>query len=171
MALIKWGTSPFNSVERVMLGAMRRPASFEELELPNVDISEDQENFYIISELPGMRDEDVKVTVDADVLTISGHQGSASTLQTRRTHWNERAHGEFVRSFSMPHNVKATAISGTFRDGLLELTLPKVAPAVPTVREIPLNTTTRYGSRPSIASKRNSLPPKAVLAAHAVTPD
>jgi len=141
-----------------MLGAMRRPASLEDLVMPNVDISEDQENFYIISELPGMKEDDVKVTVGADILTISGQKERREATKAgdqlsderpsnnnrsllRKYHKTERAFGEFVRSFSMPKNVKETAISGTFKHGLLELTLPKIAKTIPPVREIPLETT------------------------------
>lgn len=147
MALIQWIESPFNSVERVMLGAMRRPASLEDLVMPNVDIFEDKENFYIISELPGMKDDDVTVTVDADMLTMSGHKERREGKKVderssnRKCHRTERAFGEFVRSFSMPKNVNVSAIGGTFHDGLLELTLPKVTKTLAPMREIPLNTT------------------------------
>src|ERR1035437_4800782 len=141
MGLIQWIESPFNSVERVMLGAMRRPASLEDLVLPNVDIFEDKENFYIISELPGMKDDDVKVTVDADMLTMSGHKERREEEKEKKYHRTERAFGEFVRSFSMPKNVNVSAIGGTFHDGLFELTLPKVTKTLAPTREIPLNMT------------------------------
>ncbi|MFI5202503.1 MAG: Hsp20/alpha crystallin family protein [Candidatus Kapaibacterium sp.] len=151
MALIQWVASPFNSVERVMLGAMRRPASLEDLVLPNVDISEDNENFYLISELPGMKDDDVKVTVDAQALTMSGHkerraEEKADERSSNRVHHRiERPMGEFVRTFSMPKNVNVSAISGTFHDGLLELTLPKITTTATAMREIPLNRTLTNG--------------------------
>ena len=139
MALIHWvGTPRFSSMEQVMLDSMRRPACLEDLVLPNVDISEDQENFYIISELPGMKDDDVKITVDGSMLTMSGCTGHKDDKQNRRFHRIERVTGEFVRSFSIPKNVKASAISGTFHDGLLELTLPKITQDA-VMREIPLN--------------------------------
>jgi len=143
MALIQWIASPFNSVERVMLGAMRRPASLEDLVMPNVDISEDNENFYIISELPGMNDDDVSVTVDAQALTMSGHKERRAEEKENRIHHRiERPVGDFVRTFSMPKNVNVSAIGGTFHDGLLELTLPKITNAIPFAREIPLKMAT-----------------------------
>ena len=149
MALIQWVGSPFQSVERVMLGAMRRPASLEDLAMPNVDISEDTENFYLISELPGMKDDDVRVTVDAEALTMSGHKKRrAEEKENRRYHRMERPVGDFVRTFSMPKNVKVSAISGMFKDGLLELTLPKITSATPPVRDIPLNMASATWDRP-----------------------
>ncbi len=150
MALIQWVGSPFQSVERVMLGAMRRPASLEDLAMPNVDISEDNENFYLISELPGMNDDDVSVTVDAQAITMSGHKERRAEEKENRIHHRiERPVGEFVRTFSMPKNVKVSAISGTFKDGLLELTLPKITNATPPVRDIPLNVASTSGIVPN----------------------
>ena len=141
MALIRWSETPFNSMERVMHGAMRRPASFEELDMPNVDLSEDSENYYIISELPGSQNDEVRVTVSDDLLTISGHKHRKGTQQERKQYRNEITYGDFLRSFSLPRNVAAEGISGTFRDGLLEITLPKATKAMPPKREISLITT------------------------------
>jgi HSP20 family protein len=145
MNIVKWVESPFNSVERIMLGAMRRPASLDDLVMPNVDFCEDKENFYIISELPGMSDDEVKVTVDLNTLTISGQKERKEEKKERNYHRAECSFGAFTRSFSLPKNVKETAISGTFKDGLLELTLPKIGNDTPSMQEIPLNTTTTNG--------------------------
>ncbi len=139
MALIQWGRSPFDPIERVLLRAMRRPASLDELDIPSVDMTEDKENFYIISELPGMSEDDVKVTVDADLLTISGNKERKKDTKVLRYHRAERNYGEFVRCFTIPANVNANAITGTFRNGLLELTLPKTTVNIPAPREIMLN--------------------------------
>ena len=133
-----------------MLGAMRRPASLEDLELPNVDIAEDNENFYIISELPGMTEGDVKVTIGHDLLTISGHHVKKEVTKPRHYHNRERIEHDFVRSFTIPDTVKAPAISGTFRDGLLELTLPKEKPDSVPIREVPLTMIARSGNNSSI---------------------
>jgi HSP20 family protein len=126
---------------------MRRSASLDDVVMPNVDISEDKENFYIISELPGMADDDVKVTVGEDLLTISGRKERKEEKKQRNYHRTERSFGEFVRSFSLPTNVKGSAIVGTFRNGLLELTLPKIVKDASVPREIQLNAT---NGKPSI---------------------
>ena len=148
---------------------MRRPASFENLEIPNVDISEDNENYYIISELPGIKDNEVRVTVGDDLLTISGYKNRISNPQERKQYRNEITYRDFVRSFSLPRNVKAEAISGTFRDGLLELTLPKVTQTMPPARDLPLgNASVNSGANTTVVSitptRQEKTEAKAILA-------
>lgn len=146
MALIKWSDSPFEAMERLFYNTIddldtRLSKRFGTNGgfVPSLDISEDKENFYIIAELPGMKDNDVKVTLDEDVLTITGKKEKREEKTERHYHRLERSYGEFVRSLSLPANVKATAVVGTFKDGLLELTLPKIVTETPAAREIPLN--------------------------------
>jgi HSP20 family protein len=114
--------------------------------VPNLDISEDKENFYIIGELPGLDEKDVKVTLNDDILTITGEKERKEEMKDRDYHRIERSFGTFTRSLSLPANVKANAVSATFRNGLLELTLPKMVTDKATVREIPLNATKQVPS-------------------------
>jgi len=153
MALINWFESPFTSAERLLLGTMddldrriTKRFGTADAYVPNVDISEDKDNFYLIAELPGMTEKNVKVTVDNDTLTITGQKERNEEKRGRNYHRIERSFGEFVRSLSLPTNVKAKAISGSFKDGLLELTMPKIVSEVPASREIPLNTTSVNGN-------------------------
>ncbi len=109
-----------------------------------------------------MSDDDVKVTVDANTLTISGQKERKDEKKGRNYHRAERSFGKFVRSFSMPKNVKEAAITGRFNDGLLELTLPKIVKDIPAVREIPLKSTSTNGNstmikdHPSLKSNGHS---------------
>ena len=146
MSLMKWSESPFDAMERLFYNTiddldtrLTKRLGVNASFTPNLDISEDNENFYIIAELPGMKDEDVKVTLDEDVLTISGKKEQNEEKTGRNYHKVERNFGSFVRSLSLPANVKATAVVGSFRDGLLELTLPKIVTKTAAPREIPLN--------------------------------
>ncbi len=146
MDLIKWVETPFDRIERAFLDTMnsnfrfpRRFSSMDDLFVPSLDISEDKENFYMIAELSGLAEKDVKVTVNDNVLTISGQKERKDEKKDRNYHRIERSFGEFTRSMSLPKNVKANMIIGTFKDGLLEITLPKIAQETPATREIPLN--------------------------------
>src|ERR1019366_2684210 len=151
MDIIKWIETPFDRLERVfpdtMNSNLRLPASptmlrrfsnVDDLYVPSLDICEDKENFYVIAELPGLEEKDVKVTVDDNVLTISGQKERKEEKKDRNYHRIERSFGEFTRSLSLPKHVKAGAINGTFKDGLLEITLPKTVAEVPAAREIML---------------------------------
>jgi len=152
MDLIKWIETPFDRLEHTFLDTMnsnlrvpasptmlRRFSNMEDLYVPNLDISEDKENFYVIAELPGLEEKDVKVTVNDNVLTISGQKERKEAKKDRNYHRVERSFGEFTRSMSLPKNVKASMINGAFKDGLLEITLPKTMTEAPAAREITLN--------------------------------
>jgi HSP20 family protein len=172
MDLIKWTETPFDRLERVFLDTMNsnlRPArhisKIEDVYIPNLDISEDKENFYVIAELPGLAENNVKVTVDDNVLTISGQKEQKEEKKDRNYHRVERSFGEFTRSLSLPKNVIAGAINGTFKDGLLEITMPKTVAVVPAAREITLNSASTASAtmpmKPNGQLKSNG---KAVLA-------
>ncbi|SRR5579883_2942748 len=154
MALLNWLERPFSFADRFFLDTLadidsrieRRLSRVSDMYTPNIDISEDKDNFYILAELPGLTENDVKVTVENDVLTISGQKERKEEKKERNYHRVERSFGEFIRSLSLPTNVNAKSILGTFKDGLLELTLPKIVQHTPASREIPLNVGIKTGT-------------------------
>lgn len=161
MSLLHWVDSPFEVLERGVNSALDelsdRLLPQSEPFTPSLDISEDDENFYIIAELPGLNDSDVKVTTDDEVLTITGAKKQEDETIARTYYHTERAFGQFVRSLSLPRNVRANAITAMFRDGLLELTLPKIVRNRPERREVALNTTRRETRSQTKGSKVGSL--------------
>lgn len=104
--------------------------------LPRVDISEMDEAFVIKAEIPEVQKDDVKVGVDNGVLTIQGERRQEKDEKKEKFHRVERYYGSFVRSFTLPDNVDAAGIRATFKDGMLNLTLPKTAAAKPKQIEI-----------------------------------
>ncbi len=147
MSLIKWTETPFEAMERMFQTSIddidtrlnRRFGVANDVYVPNLDIAEDKENFYIIAELPGLTENDVKVTVDNNVLTISGKKERNAEKKEQNYHRVERSFGSFARSLTLPKNVAAKAVVGTFKHGLLEITMPKLVTEKPGAREIPLN--------------------------------
>jgi HSP20 family protein len=103
---------------------------------PVVDISEDNNEVKIVSELPGMRREDVKVSVDEGVLTIRGERKFTEEKHKKDYHRIERCYGNFTRSFTLPSNLQTDQIKANMHDGLLEITLPKKEEAKPKEIEI-----------------------------------
>ena len=106
---------------------------------PRVDISETKENVFVRAELPGMKAEDVKITLSEGTLTLRGNKkrvagGDPAAPET--FHRLERSHGEFVRQFALPANLNEDAIEATFADGILEIKIPKREPEKPKEREI-----------------------------------
>jgi len=102
--------------------------------LPSVDIFEDKESLKIVAELPGLKPEDVKITLENSMLTIRGEKKQVAEEKSERVHRYERSYGSFERSFSLPNTVDAERVQAQFENGVLTITLPKVERAKP--REI-----------------------------------
>lgn len=94
---------------------------------PNVDIVEDEKEFLIKADLPDMKREEVKVTVDDNVLTMSGERRHEKEEKNKRYHRVECEYGSFTRSFTLPPGTLGDKVSAEFKDGVLRVHLPKDA--------------------------------------------
>ena len=103
---------------------------------PLVDITEDDKEYLIKAELPGMKKEDVRLTVENAILAISGERTFEKEEQGRKYHRIERAYGSFVRRFSLPEDADGSRVSADYADGMLQVHLPKSPKANPTAIEI-----------------------------------
>lgn len=103
---------------------------------PVVDVLEDKEAVKIVAELPGVKPEDVKISLENQALTIRGEKKQVAEEKTERVHRYERTYGAFERTFSLPGTVDADRIEAAFAEGLLTVTLPKVERARPRQIEI-----------------------------------
>lgn len=103
---------------------------------PKVNISENRDNFNIKLELPGLSKENVKLAVENNVLSVSGVRKEESKTEDTNTIINEIYYGEFSRNFNLSKDIKIDAIDAEFKDGVLNITLPKVEEAKPVVKEI-----------------------------------
>ena len=103
---------------------------------PPVDISETDEAFHIAAELPEVKKDDVKVTVEKGVLTLQGERKEEREEKGRKIHRIERSYGRFVRSFTLPDLVDDTKVKAEFKNGVLHLHLPKSEKARPKAIEV-----------------------------------
>jgi HSP20 family protein len=101
-----------------------------------VDIVEDQKEYIIKAELPEIKKEEVKVTVENGVLTISGERRAEKEDQGKTYHRIERVYGRFARSFSIPDDADASKVNAEFKDGLLRVHLAKNEKATPKAIEV-----------------------------------
>lgn len=99
---------------------------------PAMDVRETSEEYQVIAELPGLTSDDVEVTVENGVLSISGEKKEEveEGAGTDR-HLYERRYGRFQRNFSLPRSVDAENVKANFENGLLRVSLPKAAVAKP----------------------------------------
>jgi len=98
---------------------------------PSVDIAETPEAFEIKAELPDVKKEDVKVFVEDGQLRISGERRQDKEEKGKKYHRIERSYGSFMRSFALPENVDDAKLSAEYKDGVLNVRLPKTERAKP----------------------------------------
>ncbi|MGD2270240.1 MAG: Hsp20/alpha crystallin family protein [Desulfobacterales bacterium] len=103
---------------------------------PRVDIAETDNEFIIKAEIPEVKKENVKVTVDSGVLTIRGERKQETEEKDKKFHRVERYYGSFTRSFTLPDNVDETKIEASFKDGMLNLQIPKTEASKPKAIEV-----------------------------------
>ncbi|MDD5471727.1 MAG: Hsp20/alpha crystallin family protein [Sideroxydans sp.] len=139
MNLIKW--DPFKELEDVSNRLNRlfgRSSSTEESGQnmlavadwsPSVDISETDDAYLIKGEIPGVKKEDVKVSVQDGMLTIQGERKMEKEEKNKKFHRVECSYGNFVRSFRMPDDADENKVKAEFKDGMLNVTLPKTEKA------------------------------------------
>jgi HSP20 family protein len=105
---------------------------------PACDVFEDKEAVKIVAELPGVKPEDVKLSLENNLLTIRGEKKQEAEERSERVHRYERSYGSFERAFVLPSTVDADKISAQYDNGVLTVVVPKAERARP--REIPVRT-------------------------------
>lgn len=105
---------------------------------PAVDVYETDKEFVLKAELPEIEEKDVHVSIDGNMLTLSGERREEKEIQKDRFHRTERFYGSFARSFTLPETVDRENIKATFKGGVMRLTLPKREGAKP--KEIKIET-------------------------------
>lgn len=103
---------------------------------PQVDISEDDKEYLVKADLPEMKKEDVKVTVEDNVLSISGERKAEKEEKNKKFHRIERSYGTFLRTFTLPEDADAKKIAAEFKDGVLKMHLPRTPAAKPKPVEV-----------------------------------
>ena len=125
---------PLNElVDDLFKGFFVRPVAFEgrgEAPRMKVDVAEKNGAYAISAELPGVKKEDIQVTIDGAQVTLAAEMKREKEVQQdERVLHTERSYGKVTRSFSLPQEVDEAKAEARFRDGVLELTLPKKAAA------------------------------------------
>lgn len=98
---------------------------------PTLDIHADKDRYMIWLDLPGLKKEDVKISLHEGVLTVSGERKDVRDLKDSETHRSERVFGKFERSVKLLASVDSAKISATYKDGVLVIELPKAEEAKP----------------------------------------
>jgi HSP20 family protein len=113
--------SLFESFFNDGLGKFERNVFFT----PRVDVLEKQSQFEVHLALPGLKKEEINISVEKNTMTISGERKLKNEDKDDKFHMVENFYGKFSRSFTLPENIDITKIEGTFEDGMLRIVLPK----------------------------------------------
>ena len=111
-----------------------RPASVaagERMWAPLSDMYETKDDLFVTFELPGVREKDVNVSITSDMLTLKGERRFERDVKDEGYYRLERVYGKFDRSMPLPVAVQADKVKATYRDGVLEIRLPKVEEVKP----------------------------------------
>jgi|SRR4051812_48973528 len=98
---------------------------------PALDLHEDKDNFFIRAELPGMKKEEIEISLHDGVLTLSGERKGEKKHEDAEIHRSERFVGRFQRTLTLPSAVDADKVKATYENGILTITLPKSEAAKP----------------------------------------
>jgi HSP20 family protein len=151
MAIVRWNpmrdlmsmerefNKVFNSLER-KFGFSDGDNGNEEFEnavwMPMTDILEDDGQYYLNIDLPGIKKEDVKINYSNGQLSISGERKLETVEKNAKYHRAERSYGKYYRSFTLPQKIKENEINAEFKDGQLKISIPKSEEAKPKQLEI-----------------------------------
>jgi HSP20 family protein len=113
------------------LSLVTAPTGFFEGWTPAVDIYEDNDKFVVKAELPGMKKEEISVSLHGNTLTISGERKQEEQKKEGESYRSERFFGRFQRSITLPAPVDMNKIEASYKDGVLNITLPKSEEAKP----------------------------------------
>jgi len=156
MSLIRWQRpetnvwSPFrhlsllrNEIDRLFDSPLNALSSDSQQFLsgwaPAVDLHEDRDHLVLRAELPGMKKEDIDISLHGDVLTLSGERKEEKEYEQAETYRSERFLGKFQRTFTLPVAVDASKVQASYKDGILTVHLPKSEEAKPKQIEVKVN--------------------------------
>jgi len=136
-----WSLTPFeqmsslrdeiNRLFEAPFGDLARTSEFSNGWAPVLDLREDKDHLVATLELPGMKKEDLDVSVHEGVLSVSGERKQETTSEESDVHRSERSYGRFVRTLSLPKPVKVSDIKASYKDGILTIVMPKTEEAKP----------------------------------------
>ena len=142
MAIVRW--SPFRDMMRLRSDMNR---IFDEMVnerdveggvwLPLLDLSETEDNITVKVDVPGVEKDDITLSINNNVLIIKGEKKLEKESGGENFHRIERIYGNFYRSIELPVLVQSDKVSASFKNGVLEITLPKTAEVKP--KEIPID--------------------------------
>lgn len=128
-----------DEIDRLFEAPLARTSEFLTAWTPAFDVYEEKDNFVVKAELPGVKKEDINVSLQDGSLIISGERKSETKSEEAEIYRAERFFGKFQRAVSLPTTVAANKVKADYKDGVLTVTLPKAEEAKPKQIEVNVN--------------------------------
>jgi HSP20 family protein len=125
--------------------------------MPAVDVFEKEDKFVVKAELPGMKEDNIDVSVVGDTLSIKGEKKTETEVKNEDYYRCERSYGNFYRSIPLPSNVDVDKIEASFDDGVLEVNLPKSAKVKPKKISVSAKKKATQSARKAVKSAKKSV--------------
>jgi len=122
------------------LSPLSRETSLPTSFMPDLDISDSEDEIMVSAELPGMEPEDIDIQLSGNTLMISGEKSSEKEEKGKRYYRQERSYGSFRRSIPIPDEIDQEKIDASYQRGVLKVSLPKTAGAKKNSKSIPVKT-------------------------------
>ena len=136
MTIVRW--TPFrglmdiqDEMNRMFNSVARTSDSGTGVWGPSVDISENENEIVVVAEVPGMKRENINISIQDNVLTLKGEKKRESDENEENYHRIERSYGVFERSFSLPSVIQTDRVTASYKNGVLSIKLPKAEEAKP----------------------------------------
>ena len=137
MALIRWRSrdaiNPFvelqDEVNRLFDLSSARSGAVEALWAPSLDVFEEKESLVVKADLPGMKEDEVDISIQGDMLVLRGERKHESEAKEKGFYRCERVYGTFQRAVALPYPVDQSKAKATYENGVLEIRLPKAEEA------------------------------------------
>ncbi len=122
-----------NEMERVFddFFSLRPTELFDSEWVPSIDVDEDEKNVYVRAEIPGIEEKDIDVTLEENILTISGEKKEEHEEKNKKQWLRESRFGSFQRSVALPEGIKADSAKAKFKKGVLNIEIEKTEKSKP----------------------------------------
>ena len=147
MTLVKWTPKSnmlniFDDVEQMMHQAFSHSLENGDSRLsysPLMNVSETESDYLVMMDLPGVEKKDVELNLSDGILTVSGERKTSEKGDENNRIWHETTYGAFSRSFELTSEIVEAKIKAKFKDGVLNITIPKAEEVQPSVKKITVN--------------------------------
>ncbi len=147
MPLVEWGTvhrgiNIHNEMDRFFgnyFGNIKdvSDSDTDSVWIPKADISDTENDVFVTLELPGVKKDDVKISIQDNVLTVRGEKKPEGEKKEKNCRCDERSYGKFQRDFNLAYTVEAKKVKADFKDGVIKIVMPKAEEAK--IKEIPIS--------------------------------